>query len=80
MVTLYWPKKYKTQTTVEVYGSFTNPPWTVYCKMKYNDFFKAYTTTVCMPIGTQFKFVVNKKHKVSKQYPIVYVLLQSFTQ
>jgi len=78
IVTLYWQKKYNPKNIIQVYGSFTNPPWTVFHNMTYDPFFDAYALTIVMPVGTQFKFVDNGVHKVSTDYPIVLVFyLQS---
>lgn len=75
MVTLYWEAEYNPNDIIEIRGNFTNPPWTVSCKMTYNKFFKAYSTTVCMIVNSQFKYLVNGKYHTAKQYPIVRVLL-----
>ncbi len=45
--------------------------------MKYSEFFGSYMTTMAMPVGAQFKFVVNGKHKVSKLYPVIKVVRTS---
>lgn len=42
--------------------------------MTYNARHKGYEKTVWMKVGSQFKFIVNKENKVSKDYPVIYVL------
>eukprot|EP00826_Nyctotherus_ovalis_P039233 TRINITY_DN3754_c0_g1_i10.p1 TRINITY_DN3754_c0_g1~~TRINITY_DN3754_c0_g1_i10.p1 ORF type:complete len:130 (+),score=12.18 TRINITY_DN3754_c0_g1_i10:483-872(+) len=43
--------------------------------MNYNEDHKAYEKVVWMKIGSQFKFIVNGKDKVSKYYPTFNVAL-----
>jgi len=75
MVTLYWESEYDPNDIVEVHGNFTNPPWTVGYRMIYNNFFKSYSTTVCMIVNSQFKYLVNGKYMTSLHYPKVRVLI-----
>jgi len=75
MVTLYWESEYDPNDIVEVRGNFTNPPWTVGYRMTYDNFFKSYSTTVCMIVNSQFKYLINGKYMTSLHYPKVWVLI-----
>lgn len=61
-----------TNLDVYVIGDFTDDPWNTRIKCTYSPFFQAYTTTIPVVDGSQFKFVVDGELLLSSDHNTQY--------
>ena len=58
---------------VEVFGEFSNPPWQRLIPLAFNEYFRAFTCSIRIRRGNQFKFILNDHEYVtSKLYRLQY--------
>ena len=62
------------ENEVYVIWDFNDDPWKTKMKWEYSEFFKAYTATIPVIDGSQFKFIVEEKLMTSSMHPTHYCL------
>jgi len=75
-VTIVWFSPMHSEKSVQLIGSFTNPPWKEKLDMGYHVLNKAFQITVSLKHGTCFQFVVDGHRKVSMEYSLKRVFLR----
>lgn len=59
IVDIYYEADYDIAENVYLVGEFTNPKWLNQIQMKYSFFHRAFSATVKITQGDQFKFIIN---------------------